>query len=208
MKKVKFIIFIFLFSILMIQNQIFGADIYFRGFMSNDFYGLGDITNLYAATTFQQLGYINMDGINNNYTTTSNKADVLNYINYLGNNFGFYVNAHGNSNCFTMNINDSNQNIYPSDIKGYWYLVFLDCCSCLATDTFANAFQTVGYSNRSTLGWYEDVSISGAEEWWSHFSNVAGTTNIRSACLTAADQSTSYTPIRIYGDKTWTGKVR
>lgn len=205
MSKSKLIIPIFILSILILQNQVLGSSWYFKGFMSDDFSGIGEATTVYAVSTFQMLGYNNMSGIHNNYTVTSSKSDVLEYINYLGNNFGFYVNAHGNADLFTMQNCNPNQYIYPSDISGYWHFVFLDCCSCLATDKFARAFQTVGYSNRSTLGWYENVTVGGAEEWWWNFSNVAGSTNIRSACLTAADRSTNYTPIRIYGDKTWTG---
>ncbi len=205
MKKVKFIFSIFMAVVLMLQSSIFASNWQVQGFMSTDFSGIAETNSLYAMNTFRNLGYNNVFGNNDTWTTTGNKSTVMEYINYPGNNFGFYVNAHGNPNLFTMQNGNPSQYIYPSDISGYWHLVFIDSCSCLATDVFARAFQTVGYSNRSTLGWYEDVTVGGATEWFSYFKNVAGTTNIRSACLIAADQTSYYTPIRIFGDKTWTG---
>ena len=137
---------------------------------------------------------------------TNDKNYLLNeWIRISGNNYGFYIYAHGNSSGFTLENGNSSKFVSSSDISGNWHLVFLDSCSCLATDTFGRAFKTLGYSNRATLGWYMDIAHVASEEWWTHFYPVAGTTNIRSACLTAADQSQNKTPIRMYGDTSWYG---
>lgn len=159
-------------------------------------------TTNYAIKTFEKLGY-NVLGL----SITGRKSDVLNYISGTGNNYGFYEYGHGGTGVFTMKNGDKNQYIYPSDITGYWHFVFLNSCSCLSNDAFGQAFRTVGYSNRAILGWYQTVTFGASDEWWSYFKNVAGTTNIRSACLAAADKCSNSTPIRIYGDKTWNGKA-
>lgn len=207
-RKINVISAILLLLILTINSVSFAATDQFRAFRSYDFEDSSSVQQAvsYAVWTFQDLGYSNVDGTNT-YTKTNDKSVVLNYIKGSGNNYGFFVYAHGNSNLFTMKTGDSGRYIYPEDISGNWHLVFINGCSCMATDSFADAFNTVGYSNRATLGWYETVTIGAAEEWWSHFYPIAGSTNLRSACLSAADQCAGSTPIRIYGDKTWDGKA-
>ena len=40
------------------------------------------------------------------------------------------------------------------------------------------------------------------------FKDIAGTTDLQKACLSATDKNNKYpTSIRIYGDKTWNGKA-
>lgn len=165
-------------------------------------------TTKYAVKTFQTLGYDIKGGLPIlKYTVTGLKSAILNWLSGDGNNYAFYVFAHGGSDNFTMENYDANQYVFPSDITGYWHFVFLNSCSGMATDVFARAFKTTGYNYRASLGWFNTVSNVASAEWWGYFKNVAGTTNIRSACLAAADQCSHSTPIRIYGDKTWDGKA-
>jgi len=159
----------------------------------------------YAVQTFQKLGYDIQGGTTSvlKYYITNSKSTVLNYIKGTGNNYAFYEFAHGDDGLFNMSRDGSNapQTIFASDITGYWHFVFM------ATDKLAQAFKTGGYNYRASLGWYATVTDAASEEWWSYFKNQAGTTNIRSACLNAADKCSRSTPIRIYGDKSWDGKA-
>lgn len=216
MKNVKRISVIVCLLILFINTSCFAATDQFRAFKTWDYevsiVGQGDSDAVnsavsYAVWTFQNLGYTNANGTNT-YTTTNDKSYLFNnWLNISSNNYGFYIYAHGNSSLFTLERGNSDRYVYPSEISGNWHLVFLDSCSCLATNAFATRFKTDGYSKRATLGWYTTIKHVASAEWWSHFYSVAGTTNIRSACLSAADQSQGSTPIRIYGDKTWNGKA-
>lgn len=203
MKKIKNILVI---SIIMIfiSTSSYASTNEFAAFQSNDMNGYDTDCTSYAVWTFQKLGYNNSFGTNN-YYHTNDKGPVLNYIQNLGNNFGFYVMSHGNSEGFTMDINSNYQAIYPNNVKGYWYLVFLNYCESLSNNAFANAFQTTSASGRASMGWYANVSDAATSEWWSHFYPIAGSRDLRSACLSAADQSFLYTPIRIYGDVNWNG---
>ena len=204
------ILLIVLITIFFFNTSCFAATDQFRTFMTWDYENNPYHENVNNAVshgvwTFQKLGYINAIGTNN-YTNTNDKNYLLNeWIRISGNNYGFYIYAHGNSSGFTLENGNSSKFVSSSDISGNWHLVFLDSCSCLATDTFGRAFKTLGYSNRATLGWYMDIAHVASEEWWTHFYPVVGTTNIRSACLTAADQSQNKTPIRMYGDTSWYG---
>ena len=160
-------------------------------------------TMIYAANTFRTLGYNIRSSSNSDYTVTSVINPTIQYIYESGNNYAFFNFSHGASNAFWY---ADDQYIYSSYITGNWHFVFLNHCYSLYNDTeFAQAFKTVGYSNRASLGWFDSVTDGASEEWWSYFKNLAGTTNLRSACLAAADNCSRYTPIRIYGDKTWTG---
>lgn len=162
----------------------------------------------YAVRTFQTLGYDIQGGLPVlKYTVANTRSAILNWLSGDGNNYAFYVFAHGADGQFNMCRDGANapQRIYASDITGYWHFVFLNCCSSMETDSLARAFKTTGYSNRASLGWYATVTNTASAEWWSYFKNVAGTTNLRSACLAAADNCSNSTPIRIYGDKTWNG---
>lgn len=162
----------------------------------------------YAVKTFQTLGYDIKGGLPAlHYTITDSRSTILNYLSGTGNNYAFFVFAHGGPGIFTMNNSSASAAIRSSDITGYWHFVFINGCSCMSNDSFAQAFKTVGYSNRASLGWFDVVTSGASSEWWSYFKNQAGTTNLRSACLASADKCSNSTPIRIYGDKTWNGKA-
>ncbi len=214
-RKVSILVFL---MILLINSSCFASTDQFRAFKTWD-YEIGNVSETdntavnnavsYGVFTFQKLGYINADGTNT-YTTTNDKGYLLNnWIKISGNNYGFYVYAHGGYSgdkiWFNMQKGTEATRVYPSDITGNWHLVFLDSCSVLATNEFATRFKTDGYSNRATLGWFDTVKHVDSADWWSHFYPIAGSTNLRSACLSAADQCGGSTPIRIYGDKTWNG---
>lgn len=206
-KKVSVIMFLFLF---ILQTFCFASSDQVKLFLSTDFTddSYAREATSYAVLTFQDLGYNNVTGTNK-YTITNSRDIVLDYISQSGNNYAFFEFAHGVDGRFNMSRDGSNapQRIYSSDITGNWHLVFLNSCEIMASDSMASAFKTVGYSNRATLGWYKTVYTDGCVEWWSHFYPIAGSTNLRSACLAAADQCEKDTPIRIYGDKTWDGKA-
>lgn len=208
MKKYIIKLNIILFAIIiLLTTTCFAATDEFRAFNTWDFdHQTGIETVSYAVLSFQKLGYINTAG-HNGYNTTSSKNVVLNYIAGTGKNYGFYIQAHGDSESFTTKNGDLSQDIYPSDISGYWHLVFIDACSTGATDNFARAFHTVGYSNRAYLSWFTTVSNIGAREWWGYFYQQVGNSGLRTACLAAADKCNNSTPIRMYGDKEWNGKA-
>lgn len=211
MKK-KCLIITIIFSILIILLQIssFAVIDQAKLFLSKDF---KDDTSAkqaiaYSVKTLRNLGYDIKGGLPLlGYSLTDKKSDILNWLSGDGNNYAIVVSCHGNSSCFGMKNGDSSQCIYPSNITGYWHFVFLDSCSSMANDSFAKAFKTVGYNYRASFGWYTTVTTPATEEWWGYFKNEAGKTNIRSACLAAADKCSNSTPIRIYGDKTWDGKA-
>lgn len=203
-KKISKVLIIALILIVVLQISSFAATDQVKLFLSSELTSSSYATDTmnYAVSTFRTLGY---NIIGSNYTVASLKAPVLDYINESGNNYAFFNFSHGASNAFWF-MSDRAQYIFPSEVSGNWHLVFLNHCYSLATNTqFAQAFNTIGYTNRASLGWFDEVTDGASAEWWSYFKNVAGTTNLRSACLAAADNCARYTPIRIYGDTTWTG---
>lgn len=210
LKKISIIL--LLFGAILINTTCFASTDEVRLFLSEDFANSNSAreTISLAVGTFQNLGYNNVLGVNR-YTTTNSRNIVLDYINGAGNenHYAFFEFAHGADGRFNMCKNGSiaPQRIYSSDISGNWHLVFLNSCEIMTTDSMARAFKTVGYSNRATLGWYKIVEVEACQQWWSYFYHLAGTTNLRSACLSAADQCSSSTPIRIFGDKDWNGKA-
>ena len=204
MKKVFFSM--LMLSIIIFSNYTYASTMEFRSFLASELTTdeACTVTTELASSVYRLLGYNNrLSG--NGYTSTNKKSTVLSYISELGNNFAFFVTAHGNTGLFSMDNSDSSQIIYTSDISGYWHLVFINSCLTLSNDSMARAFKTVGYDNRVTMGWYDEVNTYASCEWWTHFSECVGTTNLRSACLIAADQCLRYTPIRIFGDTTWDG---
>lgn len=213
LKKVSTILIFFILIIMQI-NFVYAADQYkaFRscvfaiGDCSPEIVGYVDTSIKWGVATFNKLGYSNAGGNSTAVSNVNNKQDVLNWIRQSSNNYGFYIYAHGTKDWIEVVQGDSSTYLYPSEISGNWHLVFLNCCSCNATNAFATKFHTDGYSKRATLGWYMDVEHKASAEWWPKFYNLAGNTDLRTACLNAADQCSNKTPIRIYGDKTWNGK--
>ena len=156
--------------------------------------------------TYNKLGYQNALG-GSKFMVNVDKGSVINYMNYLGNNFAMILSCHGDGRKLSMSSkNDPGQFIYPNEVSnGYWHLVFLNACSSLKDDSFPRALKTVGYSKRACLGWYNIVDVSATDEFFGHFYKTAGTTNLRQALLDAANKCVRSTPIRIYGDVNWNG---
>ncbi len=208
-KKISLIVLIIIAYTCLFSNFCFAGVDEVKLFISGDFgsnpYNI-TATN-YAAATFRKLGYSVRSGPTShpNYTVTSSRSDVLTYIQESGDNYAFYVNSHGAAGIIAMQNGTSAQCIYPSDITGGWHLVWIDACNCLSNTDFANAFHTIGYSNRASLGWFNTVYNSAIAEWNGHFLSYAGTMGLRDACLAAAGDCSSSTPIRIFGDTSWYG---
>ena len=176
--------------ILFLQNFSFAVIDQAKLFISSDFINDGDAAEAlkYSIECYRKLGYDIQNSFNVlPYTVTDQRDTVLNYIRGTGKNYAILISSHGNYEIITMRRNDLNQYIYPFDITGAWHFVFLDSCYSMANDSFAQAFRTVGYSNRATLGWYKSVETPATAIWWKNFKNVVGTTDLRTACLAAAD---------------------
>lgn len=159
-----------------------------------------------AKNGMQKLGY-NITEYND---TVTNRQTILNYITDSGNHYAMYLNGHGSNDVFAIQqYGGSDTIITPTNntIRGYWHFIFMSSCYSAATDSFANAFKTTGYSNRAFMGWYKEVatawSYTWAEVFWSH----VGENTLRQVALDATSVSTTpgTTPIRMYGDKTWYG---
>lgn len=212
-KKIGTILVIFILLIMQL-NSVYAADQYkvFRscvfaiGDCDPQIVDYVDTSIKWGIATFNKLGYSNAGGSSTAFYNVNNKQAVLNWIKYSGNNYGLYIYAHGTKDWIEIVQGDGDTYIYPNEISGNWHLVFLNCCSCNATNKFATKFHTDGYSKRATLGWYMDVEHAASAQWWPYFYNQAGMTNLRTACLNAADKCSYKTPIRIYGDKTWDGR--
>lgn len=136
-------------GIMCISGTCFAGTDQFRAFMSYDYEtpestktAVNSAVN-YAVWTFQKLGYINASGTNAITKTKSRSVVLSEWIEPAGQNYGFYVYAHGNQNLFAMENGNSSSCIYHSDLSGYWHFAFIDSCSCYATDAFAQALHTV-----------------------------------------------------------------
>lgn len=137
------------------------------------------------------------------------RDDMLAWINNTGNGYAMYVHTFGGSGYF----NDYNgYSINSSMISGNWDFVFIDSSYSAATADLANAFHTVGYTNRCFLGWYNAVSTRDSEAFCNYFwlTYTGGSTTIRHAALSAASSvpGSGTTPIRLYGSTTYTGAAR
>lgn len=206
-KKISFIIFSIFILVCTINVSCFAGVDEVKLFLSDDLDRnvYAQQATVYAGRTFEKLGYKVRKNVLTSYFVTSSKAPVLEYIQESGDNYAFFVDCHGNSNCFAMTNGDSSTYIYPSNITGGWHFVWINACECMATSNFAEAFHTVGYSKRISMGWYLTVTTGATLEWGAHFYNVAGSMGLRDACLNAAGQCENSTPIRLYGDKEWNG---
>lgn len=156
------------------------------------------------------LNYINASG--NQVIIRTNSAEVVKeYIRGTGKNYALVTFSHGDDGAFTMGTkNGVDQWIAwnNNSISGYWHLIFINSCSSMASDKLAQAFKTIGYSNRAALGWYQTIQIPAFEEWWGNFEKYAGNYGLREAALKAANDCTRWdTPIRLYGDGNWNGKA-
>jgi hypothetical protein len=214
-KKIYMAIVIGIISLLIININGYCIERY-KAFMTNDYENLSsDLKNAVynakdkGARTFMKLGYKNV--FSNTIPIVENTSDknvVLNWIREKSNNYGFYIYAHGDEWEFAIRNGVPSTYIHPREISGNWHLVFLDSCSCLATDRFARAFNVIGHNRRAIIGWYKDIDHRGSSQWWNYFYAYAGNMGLRDACLKAAGKVDNWsTPIKMYGDKSWNGRV-
>lgn len=157
-----------------------------------------------AREGMQKLGY-NITEYNDSVTEIET---IVNYITDSGNHYAMYLNGHGAEDVFSI-YQTGNEIITPTNntIKGYWHFIFMSSCSSAATDTFANAFKTTGYTNRAFMGWYKTVEVGWNYRWSQQFWPHVGENTLRQVALDATSVSNTpgTTPIRMYGDKNWYG---
>lgn len=100
---------------------------------------------------------------------------------------------------------------YSTEVTGNWYFVFLDACDTAVTTEWANAFKTIGYSNRGFLGWYDlvytDASANFDRQFWPQLVSQTHSNNIKDAAIWAAAQVTQYTPIGYSGGRYYNGRA-
>lgn len=158
---------------------------------------------VYAKYGLEELGYSV-----STVTGAITKSSMLDWIGNTGNGYAFYVHTLGGSGYF----NDySGKSIDADDISGNWDLVYIDSSYSAKTDELAEAFNTVGYSKRCFLGWYDGVTTYNSNTFnyyfWTEYVSHA---TIRSAALAAASRvpGSGTTPIRLYGSTTYDGSAR
>ena len=122
---------------------------------------------------------LNYSPVYNTYGALT-KEGILNWIHNTGNGYGFSIRTSGSDECFVDSYGNA---IYPSDITGNWDLVFLDFAYSGENSNFAQAFKTVGYSNRGCISWTSSVSGSKAEDFSYYFWNVYITTRTLNAAV-------------------------
>ena len=158
---------------------------------------------VYAKYGLEELGYSVSTSIG-----AITKSSMLSWIGNTGNGYAFYVHTFGGNGYF----NDySGSSIDADDISGNWDLVYIDSSYSAKTDELAEAFNTVGYSKRCFLGWYDGVTTYNSNTFnyyfWTEYVSHA---TIRSAALAAASRvpGSGTTPIRLYGSTTYDGSAR
>lgn len=222
MKSLKNIILISCFILIILTcNKTLAATDEFKAFISQDIYNdysTGQYTAREAIAIAERvfrnkLNYINSAGANS-YTITNSADTVKNYISHLGNNYALVTFSHGDDGAFTMGEKNGVAQWIAYDnntISGYWHLIFINSCNSMKTDKLAQAFKTIGYSNRAALGWYSTVGGPALKYWWASYEQYAGKYSVSEAAVKAANDciDTPYsTPIRAYGDKNnWNGKA-
>ena len=133
---------------------------------------------------------------------------MLEWINNTGNGYAMYVHTFGGTGYFNDYYGYSIDN---SMISGNWDFVYIDSSYSAANTDLANAFHSVGYSNRCFLGWSGTVTSANSETFNYHFwLNNVGNTSIRLAAVNAASSvpGSGTTPIKLYGSTTYTGTAR
>ena len=157
-------------------------------------------TMYYMVSAMQKLEYNNYHGTNN-YNVTSSKQDVMNYIGLNGKNYGLAIVSHGAPNYLQWV--GGQDNIYGSEITGNWHLVLLNACSACTNNTLPNAFKTVGYSHRATVGFNDDLYVDDALEFWQAFDSVICSSNLNTVVNYAINMSGA--PAVLWGDRSWNG---
>ncbi len=157
-------------------------------------------TMYYMVSAMQKLEYNNYHGTNN-YNVKSSKQDVMNYIGLNGKNYGLAIVSHGAPNYLQWV--GGQDNIYGSEITGNWHLVLLNACSACTNNTLPNAFKTVGYSHRATVGFNDDLYVDDALEFWQAFDSVICSSNLNTVVNYAINMSGA--PAVLWGDRSWNG---
>lgn len=184
--------------------------------ISNDSAGCFGAGTLSYSTQLTDLAYDGMENLG-----YSNNTKLVEYAT-LGesiknfwkddNSYAFYVTCHGN---YDVIGDDKGEDelwaLYPRDVSGNWKFVFLDACKTALNDTWTTAFNiTNSSSNRAFLGWTDTVKDSNSHLFSQQFwSKLDGKKTIYNAAVEAANAvpGTGTTPIKFYGDKSYTGKV-
>ena len=158
----------------------------------------------WAASAMRRLGY---SATSSSYTTSAMITDVQDYLSALGNEYAFYFSGHGNSSLLGFKRNGW---IRTSDVDGNWHFVFLDACQTAVDTGWADAFNINGYNDRAYLGWNGNIQWGNgylfAEEFWPL---INGTNTVRQAAVDAAAlvPGSGTTPIKFYGDTSYTGEA-
>lgn len=187
-----------------ISTNVFAATDQAGVFSTQDFVGYYGVPTVQVAKTgIEKLGY----SVTHYNESVSSKSTVMDYINTSGKNYCLYLKCHASPTVLAIVNESASTYISQSEISGNWHFVFLDGCSTAADDGWANAFNTVGYSNRAFLGWYQTVWTDKVYDFSLVFWDEVGTKSLRDAALSAASSvpESGSTPIRMYGDKTWWG---
>ena len=150
-KKILPIFFIVIIYFLLTHKSYAGTD-EVKLFLSDDWDRnvLAQQATVYAGRTFEKLGYKVRKNTLTSYFVTGYREPVLEYIRESGNNYAFYVFAHANPQLFIMTDGNPSTAITPEFVSGGWHLVWINGCSSMANSNFAEAFHTIGYSNRAS----------------------------------------------------------
>ena len=189
--------------------------VYISREISNDYsgeiYAARDIAVIAEKVFRNNLHYSNYNG-SGEYVTSDDGSDFKAYINYPGKNYALVTVSHGDDGAISMGkVNGVTQRFTYNNntISGYWHLIFLNHCYSMKTDKLAQAFNTIGYSNRGALGWSNEFNGIAIKHWWGCYEKYAGKYSLSEAAVKAANDciDTPYdTPIRAYGDKyNWNG---
>lgn len=163
---------------------------------------------------YHNCGVYAVDGLSRlGYSTTSSmggitRASMLEWIGNTGNGYAMYVHTFGGTGYFNDYYGYS---IDSSMISGNWDFVYIDSANSAASTELANAFHTVGYTNRCFLGWNGVVTTANSDTFNYYFwLTYVGTSSIRNAALNAAScvPGAGTTPIKLYGSTTYTGAAR
>lgn len=158
-----------------------------------------------ASSAFTRLGYNN--SLSGQYSSSSINLSMKQYVAGSSNEYALYFCGHGSETSLGFK---SKTILTTSDVSGNWHFVFLDGCSTAVSNSWASAFNIDGYSNRAFLGWSNTVTLSNTHKFNQAFwPMLDGNITVRQAAVDAAAEveGAGTTPIRFYGDRTYTGKA-
>lgn len=193
------VILILLFTLSSTANAAASAKVFSNG-------NSGNCQNcaVYAVDGLSRLGYSPCTSS----IGTITRASMLEWIGNTGNGYAMYVHTFGGTGYFNDYYGYS---IDSSMISGNWDFVYIDSANSAANSDLANAFHTVGYTNRCFLGWNGVVTTANADTFNYYFwLTYVGNSSIRSAAVNAAAHvpGSGTTPIKLYGSTTYTGAAR